>query len=158
MNIADEVQLVTFRLGGHEFAFNVFEVERILRYEEPNPLPKAPDYLVGMLKHGDEVIPVVDLRERLELPGSIDEGTRIAIVQWDDGKIGLVVDAVLEVLKASAESVAAPPAIVKGLAADCISGILTLGERTVILLAVAKLLATDQRVALRSLMAEIRNE
>jgi purine-binding chemotaxis protein CheW len=158
MNSADEIQLVTFRLGGHEFAFSVFEVERILRYEEPSPLPKAPGYLAGTLQYGDEVVPVVDLRERLELTATIDEGTRIAIVQWDEGKVGLVVDAVLEVLKTSAESVAAPPPIVKGLAADCISGILTLGERTVVLLAVAKLLATDERLALQSLMVEMANE
>jgi purine-binding chemotaxis protein CheW len=151
----DEIQLVTFRLGGHEFAFSVFEAERILRYEPPSPLPKAPKYLAGTVRYGDEVVPVVDLRERLELPASFDDGTRIAVVQLEQGKVGLVVDAVLEVMKASAESVSPPPEIIKGLAAECISGILTVGDRTIVVLAVAKLLDADERVAIGDLLAEM---
>lgn len=158
MNVVDEIQLVTFRLGGHEFAFNVFDVERILKYEDPTPVPKAPPYLLGTLQYGEEVIPLIDLRERLDLEASVDEATRIVIVGWEDGKVGLVVDAVLEVLKTAAASVRQPPSMVRGLAAECINGILTLGERTVILLAVQKLLASGERLALRGLMAELTHE
>ncbi|PYO26400.1 MAG: chemotaxis protein CheW, partial [Gemmatimonadetes bacterium] len=45
MTAGDDVQLVTFKLAGQDFAFNIFQVERILRYEAPAPLPKAPDFL-----------------------------------------------------------------------------------------------------------------
>ena len=41
MSIGDEIQLVTFSVGGQEFGFNVFDVERVLRYEEPTPLPES---------------------------------------------------------------------------------------------------------------------
>ena len=155
MQAADEVQLVVFRLGGHEFAFNVFEVERILRYEEPTPLPNAPPYLLGTIRYGNEVIPLIDLRTRFEATASIDESTRMAVVQSEQGKLGMVVDAVREVLKVSADRIAPPPAIVRGLAADCISGILNVEERIVVVLATAKLLASDERLALSSLLAEI---
>jgi purine-binding chemotaxis protein CheW len=109
MDVADEVQLVAFRLGGHEFAFNVFEVERVLRYEHPNPLPQAPPYLLGTVRYGDEVIPVVDLRKRLETVASVEENTRIAIVKLEQGKLGVVVDAVLEVLKTTVDRISPPP-------------------------------------------------
>lgn len=156
--MADEIQVVTFRLGGHEFAFNVFDVERILRYEEPAPLPKTPEYFVGTLRQGDEVVPMVDLRERLGFAVSIDEGTRIVVVQFDGAKVGLVVDAVVEVLKVSVESVSPPPSIVRGLAAECIHGILTVDGRMVVVLAVSKLLGSDERIALGTLMAELSDE
>jgi purine-binding chemotaxis protein CheW len=44
----DDVQLVAFRVAGQEFAFNIFQVERILRYEPPAPLPRAPEFLEGV--------------------------------------------------------------------------------------------------------------
>src|SRR5207302_882301 len=44
MSADDDVQLVTFKVAGQDFAFNIFQVERILRYEAPAPLPKAPDF------------------------------------------------------------------------------------------------------------------
>ncbi len=155
MNTADEVQLVVFRLAGHEFAFNVFEVERILRYEQPTPLPHAPPYLLGTIRYGNEIVPLIDLRKRFEATASIDDATRIAVVHSEHGKLGLVADAVREVLKVSADRIAPPPAIVRGLAADCISGILNMEERMVVVLATAKLLASDERLALSSLLAEI---
>jgi len=45
MSADDEIQLVRFRVGGHGLRLDVFQVERIIRYEQPAPLPKAPDFL-----------------------------------------------------------------------------------------------------------------
>ncbi|UCD23883.1 MAG: purine-binding chemotaxis protein CheW [Gemmatimonadota bacterium] len=158
MNVGDEVQLVTFRIGDHEFAFSVFQVERILRYAAPNPVPQAPDYLEGTIRYGDEVVPVVDLRKRFETEAPIGDETRVVVIALEGGRIGVVVDAVLEVLKVSAEDVAPPPSMVQGLAAEFISGILTRGDRTLLVLAVPKLLSSEERIALDALTAEIAHE
>ena len=91
----EEIQLVTFRVGDHQFGFNVFEVERVLRYEAPAPLPRAPEFLEGMLAYGDDVLPVIDLRKRLQVDAPTDDHTRTIIVEWEQGRIGLIVDAVL---------------------------------------------------------------
>jgi purine-binding chemotaxis protein CheW len=158
MSGGDEIQLVAFRVADHEFAFNVFQVERILRFEKPTPLPKSPDYLEGTVQYGDEVVPVVDLRKRLEVAASEGEETRIVIVSWEEGRIGIVVDAVLEVLKIPADEIKPPPGIVRGLAADYINGILPLSERTLVVLAVSKLLTSEERIALDALTAEMAHE
>ncbi len=158
MSSGDEVQLVTFRVADHEFAFNVFQVERILRFEKPTPLPKSPDYLEGTVHFGDEVVPVVDMRKRLEVVAPEGEETRIVIVSWEEGRVGLVVDAVLEVLKVPAEEILPPPGIVKGLAAKYISGILPREGRTLVVLAVSKLLTSEERIALDALTAEMAND
>jgi len=158
MIAGDQVQLVTFRIGQHRFAFNVFQVERILRYEPPVPLPQAPDYLEGTIRFGQEVVPIVDLRKRLEAAAPVADETRIVVLGLEPGKIGVVVDAVLEVLNVSAEQVQPPPSIVKGLAAEYISGILSQAETTVVVLAAAKLLTSEERLVIDALSAEVAHE
>src|SRR3989441_12478830 len=123
MTTGDDVQLVTFKVAGQDFAFNIFQVERILRYEAPVPLPKAPDFLEGVLRYQGGAVPLVDLRKRLGAPAPHREETRTVILEWEGGKLGVVVDAVTEVLQGTATEVTAPPTIVKGLAAEYITGI-----------------------------------
>jgi purine-binding chemotaxis protein CheW len=151
MCAGDEIQLVTFRLGGQDFAVNLFHVERILRYQPPVPLPKAPDYLEGMVQYGDAAVPVVDLRKRVSVDAPVRDETRIMILELGQDRIGIVVDAVLEVLKVPADRVAAPPSIVQGLAAKYISGIVSLDGRTIVVLAATTLLSAKERLALEPL-------
>jgi purine-binding chemotaxis protein CheW len=153
---SDEVQLVTFRLGDAEFAFNIFQVERVLRHQAPERLPQAPAFLEGVLAYGDGVVPVVDLRKRIDIPAPVAEETRIVVVELEQGRVGVVVDAVKEVLRVPAERVAPPPPLVKGLAASYISGVVRLEQRTVIVLAPARLLTTTERVALKDLLVETK--
>ena len=68
MTTEDEIQVVAFRVGPQEFALDILQVERILRYERPSPLPKAPAFLEGVVRYEGGAVPVVDLRKRLELP------------------------------------------------------------------------------------------
>ena len=76
----DDVQLVAFRVAGQEFAFNIFQVERILRYESPSPLPKAPDFLEGVLQYQGAPVPVIDLRKRLGVDAPLKDDTRIIVM------------------------------------------------------------------------------
>lgn len=154
----DEIQLVTFRVGNHRFGFNVFEVERVLRYEPPAPLPKSPEFLEGMLAYGDDVIPVIDLRKRLSVAAAINDHTRTVIVEWDQGRVGLVVDAVLALRQVPVSAIKPPPAIVQGLAAEYVNGIIHQEGVTIIVLAVSRLLTSDEHLALEALTAEPTND
>ena len=153
MNLAgaggDEVQLVTFKVGGQDFAFNIFQVERILRYEAPAPLPKAPEFLEGVVRYAGGAVPLVDLRKRLGITAPLREDTRTIILEFEGGKIGIIVDAVTEVLQVAAQSVTPPPGIVKGLAADYISGLVVQNGRTIIVLNTNKLLTSQEKLALQ---------
>jgi purine-binding chemotaxis protein CheW len=150
----DDVQLVTFRVAGQDFAFNIFQVERILRYESPSPLPKSPDYLEGVLQYQGSPVPVIDLRKRLGVDAPLKDDTRIIVLDWDTGKIGFIVDTVTEVLQVGAADVSAPPAIVKGLAADYITGLVGREARTIIVLNTGKLLASKEKLALVTAMKD----
>ena len=146
----DDVQLVTFKVAGQDFAFNIFQVERILRHEVPAPLPKAPDFLEGVLRYQGVAVPLIDLRKRLNVAAPLKEETRTVILEWEGGKIGVVVDAVTEVLQVAASDITAPPKIVKGLAAEYVAGLLVKEGRTIIVLNTGHLLNAKERVALES--------
>lgn len=150
MNTADDIQVVTFRVGPQEFALDISQVERILRYEKPAALPKAPEFLEGVVRYGGTAIPVVDLRKRLELDAAIGDETRLMVLSLDGQRIGVLVDQVREVMRVDSTTIAAPPPMVRGLAAAYISGIITEGERTVVLLNALKLLSSTERQALQA--------
>jgi len=145
----DDVHLVTFKVGGQDFAFNIFQVERILRYEAPAPLPKAPDYLEGVLQYQGSAVPLIDLRKRLGTASPLREDTRTVILEFEGGKIGIIVDAVTEVLQVAAQAVTPPPGIVKGLAAEYIAGLVVQNGRTIIVLNTNKLLTAKEKLALQ---------
>src|SRR5215510_9955326 len=153
----DDVQLVTFKLGGQDFAFNIFQVERILRYEAPAPLPKAPEFLEGVLQYQGGAVPLIDLRKRLGVAAPLKDETRTIVLDWESSKIGIVVDAVTEVLQIAASEVSQPPAIVKGLAAEYITGLVGREGRTIIVLNTGKLLGSKEKLALTTALAERSN-
>jgi purine-binding chemotaxis protein CheW len=144
----DDIQLVSFRVGPQEFAFDILQVERILRHATPAPLPKAPDFLEGVVPYEGGVVPVVDLRKRFELDAPLREETRLMVVDVGDQRIGVLVDEVREVLRVDSTTISAPGPMVSGLAAAYIAGIVTRPERTIIILNARKLLSATERMAL----------
>ncbi len=144
----EDVQLVTFRVGPQEFAFDILQIQRILRYEAPSPLPQSPSFLEGVVPYEGGAVPVVDLRKRFELEAAIREETRLMIVDLGDQRVGVLVDEVREVLRVESTTIAAPAPIVSGLAAAYIAGIVTRPGRTIIILNARKLLTSTERLAL----------
>jgi purine-binding chemotaxis protein CheW len=144
----DEIQVVAFRVGSQEFALDILQVERILRYERPAPLPQAPAFLEGVVRYEGGAVPVVDLRKRLEVPDPVREETRLVVLLLEDQRIAVVVDEVLEVMRVDSATITAPPPVVRGLAAPYIAGIITRGERTIVLLHVLRLITASERLAL----------
>ena len=144
-----QVQLVTFRVGGEEFGLDVFQVHEILRYTEPTQVPKAPAFVEGVLDVRGTLVPVIDLRKRFELHElRYDDDTRIVLVDFGGERLGLVVDAVTEVLRCPETAVAPPPAFFKGLAAEFLRGIVRLENRLVVLLDLERILSSQERMAL----------
>lgn len=144
-----QVQIVSFRLGEEEFGLDVFGVHEILRYRSPTPVPRAPEFVEGVIDVRGRVIPVVDLRRRFELADpALGDSTRIVVVDHRDERLGLIVDAVTEVLRVPETAVSEPPAFVRGLSAEYVRGLLRLEERLVVLIDIERILSSDERIAL----------
>ncbi len=155
MSRDDVVQLLVFRVGAHQFAFDIFSVQRIVRWEPPAAVPKAPPFLEGVIQVKGAVVPVVDLRRRFELPATPPgEDTRIVIVDAGGAAVGVVVDAASEILKLGADAIQAPPPVVRGLAAEYVQGVAALQGRTVVLLNATRLLSSAEKIALEPIGAE----
>jgi purine-binding chemotaxis protein CheW len=151
MNSADDIQIVTFQVGFQEFAFDILQIERILRYEPPARLPQAPEYLEGVVQYGGGAVPVVDLRKRFELDAPIRDETRLMIVDLGEHRVGVLVDEVREVLRVDSRTISAPGPVVSGLAAAYIAGLVTRPARTIIILNARKLLSSTERLALSAI-------
>jgi purine-binding chemotaxis protein CheW len=153
MDSGDDIQVVTFKVGRQEFAFDILQVERILRYSPPSPLPKAPLFLEGVMPYGQGAVPVIDLRKRFELDAPIREETRLMVLEFDNQRVAVLVDEVREVLRVDSTAITAPGPVVSGLAAVYIAGIVARPDRTIIILNARKLLSSTERLALTELGA-----
>jgi purine-binding chemotaxis protein CheW len=147
-----QVQLVTFRLGAEEFGVDVFKVHEILRYQPVTPIPRAPRFVEGVLDVRGAVIPVLDLRKRFELARvDTDDDSRIVLVDFEGERMGLVVDAVTEVLRVPETMLAPPPRYFKGLAQEFIRGIVRMDSRLVVLIDLDQVLSSEERIALHEI-------
>lgn len=148
MTVAAGHQIVTFRLGDDLFAADINDVERVLRYAVPTPVPNVPAWVQGVIEYRSRVVPVIDLRSRFELPeAGVTGATRLMVLSSEGEWIAAVVDAVLEVVSIGASPLAPPPPLFDGMAADFLKGILRRNDRLIIVLDVTRLLATKDRLA-----------
>jgi purine-binding chemotaxis protein CheW len=123
-------------------------------------IPNVPDWLEGVIELHGRVVPVIDLRKRFELPEApLAPATRTLVLGVDGEWIAAVVDAVVEVAPVEPAQLAPPPALFHGLAGEYIKGIVRRGEELVVLLDVARILTTNERIILeQTLQGAARHE
>lgn len=149
------LQLVTFRLGNEEYSVDILSVQEIIRHMDLTRVPKAPEFVDGVINLRGKVIPVLDLRKRFGLEaGEKTNETRIIVVDINDKTVGFKVDAVSEVLRLSADTVEPPPSIVTNADSDYIKGVGKMDGRLIILLEVSKILTTSEQEGLGSVETE----
>jgi len=146
------LQLVTFSISDEEFGVDILKVQEIIRTMEISKVPRAPDFVEGVINLRGKVIPIIDLRRRFGLAHKLhDKNTRIIVIEMTDVIVGFVVDAVSEVLRIPASTVEPPPPVVAGMDSEYISGVGKLEDSLLILLDLDKLLSGDDMALLGSL-------
>lgn len=149
-----EIQLVAFLLNEEEFACNISNVREVLKMVKITPLPKTLKFVEGVINLRGEVIPVIDLRKRFNLPeAGYSDRSRIIIVEVASNQVGLIVDAVTEVLRLPGSQVQASPS---GIAGDCsvlIKGVGKIEQRLLIILNLEYILSTEEQLALEDITA-----
>jgi purine-binding chemotaxis protein CheW len=146
------LQLVTFSISEEEFGVDILKVQEIIRTMEISKVPRAPDFVEGVINLRGKVIPIIDLRRRFGLAHKKhDKNTRIIVIEMTDVIVGFVVDAVSEVLRIPASTVEPPPPVVAGMDSEYISGVGKLESSLLSLLDLDKLLSRDDMAALGTL-------
>ncbi|HEU4632242.1 MAG TPA: chemotaxis protein CheW [Gemmatimonadaceae bacterium] len=155
MSDADPRQVVVFALGEDLFAADVRLVERVLRHRAPVPVPQLPPWVAGVVEHAGRSLPVVDLRQRFELPAAPPGVERRVLVAGSGAEaVGLVVDRVLEVAPVGG-ALDPAPALFRGLAREYLHGILRRDDGLVIVLDLARLLTATERIALQQALVDV---
>lgn len=142
-----EEQLVVFELGAESYGLQIDVVREIITLQPVTRVPQTPEFVEGVINLRGRVIPVMDLRKRLGL-AEADRGrmTRIMVVEGEGGTVGMVVDAVSEVLTVAGDQIE-PPSPYVGMDIDHVRGVAKVGERLVILLDLGRLLSEDTLAA-----------
>lgn len=142
---SDEMQLVSFNIGSEEFGVDILKVQEINRMVEITKVPQAPHYVEGVINLRGKVIPIVDLRKRFNLDlKDHDKNTRIVVVDIGGNIMGMIVDAVSEVLRLPANTIEPAPEIVTGVNAEYIKGVAKLEDRLLIFLELSKVIDMNE--------------
>jgi purine-binding chemotaxis protein CheW len=137
-------QHLTFQLGEEEYGIEILKVQEIRGYAGVTPIPNTPAYIRGVMNLRGTVIPVVDLRARFAMPNQeYNKFTVIVVVTVHDKVIGLVVDAVSDVLDVLPSQVRERPDLGARTDLRFIGGMAPIGEKLVVLLDIERLLSED---------------
>jgi purine-binding chemotaxis protein CheW len=137
-------QYLAFHLGHEEYALDITEISEIIKVREFTDIPRVPNFILGIISLRGVVVPVFDLRLRLNLGASdILPTSRIVVTQRDDMTIGLLVDRINQVVNLSDEELEPPPGVLSGLDREMIFGIGRCQERMVIVLNLANILHAE---------------
>jgi purine-binding chemotaxis protein CheW len=138
------LQLVSFQLDKELYGIEITKVREIILISEITRIPQTPHYVKGLINLRSTVIPVIDLRSLFGLQeGDMTDDSRIMVLQACGKTIGIVVDAVSEVLRVKHDRIAAPPPTVAGVGREYLTGLVKLDKQLLILLDIDKILGKN---------------
>ena len=142
-----EIQLVSFFVGEEEFGADILMVQEIIRMQPITRVPNAPHFVEGVINLRGKVIPIVDLRKRLNVNASEDtRKVRVIVVDVDRKITGFIVDAVSQVLRIPKKTIEpAPSIVVAGIDSEYITGVSKLDDKLLILLDFNKILTKSEK-------------
>jgi purine-binding chemotaxis protein CheW len=140
--------LATFYLAREEYGVDVKQVQEIRRVAEITSVPRAPEFVRGVINLRGRILPVLDLRRRLGLGEVVVErASRIVVVRVKERLLGLLVDGASQVLKIPVSQVEPAPEEVVQKGGDYIRGVAKLADRLIILVDLERLLAQELTAA-----------
>jgi purine-binding chemotaxis protein CheW len=140
--------LATFFLDREEYGVDVRQVQEIRRVSEITTVPRAPEFIRGVINLRGRILPVLDLKRKLGL-GVVEpvRATRIVVVRVGERLLGLLVDGASQVLKVPVSRIEPPPEEVLEKGGDYIRGVAKLDDRLIIVVDLGRLLAHELRAA-----------
>jgi purine-binding chemotaxis protein CheW len=125
-------ELISFRVGEQRYCVDIMDVREIRGWTPATPLPHAPEFMRGVINLRGAVLPIVDLAARFRLEPSTPTSRHVVIVVEIDGKlVGLLVDAVCDILAAAPEQMQATPDMMGLDAQEFVEALLTVEGRMV---------------------------
>jgi purine-binding chemotaxis protein CheW len=138
-------QFVEFKLGDEVYGVNILQVKTIERMMPITRVPKTPPFVEGVINLRGEIVPVIDLKKRFDLPHTeTTENTRIIIVTVEDITVGMIVDSATEVIQLSKDDIEPAPDMAGGIDSSFLDGVGKLDDKLIILLNMSKILKPQE--------------
>lgn len=146
-----DLRLITFRAGPETFVLDIMAVRQIIPYSGSTSVPTAPRFVEGIIVLRNEVIPIIDLRDRL-YPSLTERAEQplVLITHTTAGVIGLKVDEVRRIVTVSTDAFLPPPPLVRGIRGELLIGVVPVGEEVYLLIDVDSILTEPEKVELEA--------
>jgi purine-binding chemotaxis protein CheW len=143
------IQLATFHVGSEEYALDIMRIKEIINPLKITPVPRAPGFIEGVVELRGAILPVVDLRKRFDVEvRGLARSTKYIIVGIEGRIIGLIVDAVGEVLRLARAEVRPTPTLVEGDSAHFFTGVCHHAGRIIMILDIDRVLSSTEKISL----------
>ena len=144
-----EIQLACFRIGEEFYALDILRIREVIRPQKLTPVPRAPEFVEGVINLRGAVIPVVDLRKRFEAGRTNSSKTRVIICVLTGKLLGLIVDEVAEVRRYSRQEIQPAPQFLKGRGAEFFLGVCRRGDDLVMIVDLERILSSSEKIDLQ---------
>ena len=142
---ASSGQYLSLRLGAEEYAIDILRVQEIRSYEVPTKMVNSPSFVKGVINLRGAIVPIVDLRLKLNLPKvEYNDFTVVIILNIRGTMVGAVVDGVSDVVSLEAQAIKPAPQFEAALDARFIVGLVTLGARMLIVMDMDTLMSSAE--------------
>ena len=138
-------EFLVFRLGDQEYGIDILKVQEIRGYDiqSVTSMANCPSYIKGVINLRGTIVPIVDLRLKLNLDKvEYNHKTVVVILSLDSRVVGVVADGVSDVLMLEPSQISPAPSMGGSLSSDYLLGLGTVGERMLILLDIEKFMDT----------------
>ncbi len=147
-----EIQLACFRVGSEMYALDIMRIKEIIRPQKLTSVPKAPQFIEGVINLRGVVIPVVDLRKRFDQTNTaLGQKARVIICTVSGKIVGLMVDEVLEVRRCTRQEIQSSPQFLQGKGTDFFIGVYRRDDDLMMLLNLEKILTSSEKINLEAI-------
>ena len=139
------IQIVCFKIGKEEYGIDILKVQEILNLPKITALPKAIDFILGVIDLRGKILPIIDLGKRFGIEmRKTSKSARAIVVKIKGKEVGLAIDSVSHVVKVESDDIEPPPAIVKGISGRYIVGIAKVDEEFVVILDIDQIFSASE--------------
>jgi len=137
-------EFLAFKLGAEEYGIDILRVQEIRSYEEPTRIANAPPFIKGVVNLRGVIVPIVDMRLKFNLETvNYDSFTVVIVLNIGHRVVGMVVDAVSDVITLTPEQLRPVPEFNSSIESDHILAIGSIDERMLILVDIEKLMSSS---------------
>lgn len=143
--LTDHQEFLTFTLGEEEYAIDILKVQEIRGYDGVTRIANTPDYIKGVINMRGVIVPVIDLRLKLNVGEAVyNQFTVMIILNLGERVVGMVVDGVSDVVALSEEQIRPAPEFGVAVDTQYLHGLASIEDRMAIVVDIEKLMSSSE--------------